>query len=243
MDRVFICGIGVSNVNLNEAVFEFKRLYNGGTSSQIVTPNAEIMQNCLENEKLKNVINSAALVIPDGVGVVLASKILKTGRLEKVAGIDLAYAILPHIEADEKKLFLLGSKQQIVELAADKIRQMCPKINICGIENGYFKDDEKVIGEINESGADVVFVCLGAPRQQELWIHNNKGKCCAKVMIGLGGTFDVMAGAVKRAPKIFIKLGLEWLYRLLKEPKRFFRMLKLPKFIISVYKFKFFNKG
>lgn len=241
MEKVSICGIGVSNVNLDEAVLEFKRLYNGGTSSQIVTPNAEIMQSCLEDEKLKNIINSAAMVIPDGVGVVLASKILKTSPLEKVAGVDLAYAVLPQIEADGKRLFLLGAKQETLELAAEKIRQMCPKINICGTQNGYFKDDETVVGKINESSADVVFVCLGSPRQ-EFWIYENKDRCCAKVMIGLGGTFDVIAGTVKRAPKIFIKLGMEWFYRLLKEPKRFFRMLKLPKFVLSVLRYKFFNK-
>ena len=131
-----------------------------------------------------------------------------------------------------KRLFLLGAKPGVAELAAANLRDRYPGLILCGTHDGYFKEDEPVVQAIRESGADVVFVCLGAPKQ-EFWMVEHGPATGAHLMVGLGGSLDVFAGVVDRAPEGFQKLGLEWLYRLMKEPKRFGRMAKLP--LVLVY--------
>ena len=130
---------------------------------------------------------------------------------------------------------LLGAEDYLSgeELAAEKLLEKYPGINFVGIRDGYFKDDEAVIAEINASGAEILFVCLGAPKQEK-WMAQHKEKLGTHLMLGLGGALDSYAGTVKRAPKIFIKLGLEWFYRLIKEPKRAGRMMALPKYMFAV---------
>ena len=130
-------------------------------------------------------------------------------------------------------LFLLGSKPGVAELAAQKMTEKHPKLYICGMNDGYFKDEAPVIEKINAAKPDVLFVCLGAPKQ-ELFMKNHLDELHIKLMIGLGGSLDSFAGTVKRAPKWMIRCNLEWLYRLIKEPKRFGRMLRLPKYLFAV---------
>ena len=226
-------GLQFDNITMVEAMDAAKALLQGEHAARVVTPNAEIAYEALHDENMRTLLNSAELMLPDGAGVVLASKILKTPLKQKVAGVDFADGLLGVLETTGQSLYLLGSKPGIGELAAQKMMQKHPRLRIAGIADGYFQDEAPVIDKINASGADVLFVCLGAPKQEQFMARHQKA-LHVKLMAGLGGTLDSFAGTVKRAPKWMIRLNLEWLYRLIKEPKRFKRMLRLPKYLWAV---------
>ena len=228
-----IMGLQFDNITMVEAMGAAKALLQGEHAARVVTPNAEIAYEALHDENTRTLLNSAELMLPDGAGVVLASKILKTPLKQKVAGVDFADGLLGVLETTGQSLYLLGSKPGIGELAAQKMMQKHPKLRIAGIADGYFQDEAPVIDKINASGADVLFVCLGAPKQEQFMARHQMA-LHVKLMAGLGGTLDSFAGTVKRAPKWMIRLNLEWLYRLIKEPKRFKRMLRLPKYLWAV---------
>ena len=228
-----IMGLQFDNITMEEALDAAKALLQGEHAARVVTPNAEIAYEALHVENMRTLLNSAELMLPDGAGVVLASKILKTPLKQKVAGVDFADGLLGVLETTGQSLYLLGSKPGVGELAAQKMTQKHPKLRIAGIADGYFQDEAPVIDKINASGADVLFVCLGAPKQEQFMVRHQKA-LHVKLMAGLGGTLDSFAGTVKRAPKWMIRLNLEWLYRLIKEPKRFKRMLRLPKYLWAV---------
>lgn len=228
-----IMGLQFDNITMEEALDAAKALLQGEHAARVVTPNAEIAYEALHDENMRTLLNSAELMLPDGAGVVLASKILKTPLKQKVAGVDFADGLLGVLETTGQSLYLLGSKPGIGELAAQKMMQKHPRLKIAGIADGYFQDEAPVIDKINASGADVLFVCLGAPKQEQFMARHQK-TLHVKLMAGLGGSLDSFAGTVKRAPKWMIRLNLEWLYRLIKEPKRFKRMLRLPKYLWAV---------
>ncbi len=228
-----IMGLQFDNITMEEALDAAKALLQGEHAARVVTPNAEIAYEALHDENMRTLLNSAELMLPDGAGVVLASKILKTPLKQKVAGVDFADGLLGVLETTGQSLYLLGSKPGIGELAAQKMMQKHPRLRIAGIADGYFQDEAPVIDKINASGADVLFVCLGAPKQEQFMARHQKA-LHVKLMAGLGGTLDSFVGTVKRAPKWMIRLNLEWLYRLIKEPKRFKRMLRLPKYLWAV---------
>ena len=228
-----IMGLQFDNITMEEALDAAKALLQGEHAARVVTPNAEIAYEALHDENMRTLLNSAELMLPDGAGVVLASKILKTPLKQKVAGVDFADGLLGVLETTGQSLYLLGSKPGIGELAAQKMMQKHSKLRIAGIADGYFQDEAPVIDKINASGADVLFVCLGAPKQEQFMARHQKA-LHVKLMAGLGGTLASFAGTVKRAPKWMIRLNLEWLYRLIKEPKRFKRMLRLPKYLWAV---------
>ena len=189
----------------------------------------------LHDESFRAILNEASLVLPDGAGVVLGAKILKTPLKEKVAGIDFAANLLGVLEETGGRLYLLGGKPGIAEQAAENMKKTHPKLCICGTADGYFKDEAPVIARINEARADVVFVCLGAPKQ-ERFMHDHRTELNVRLMIGLGGSLDGFAGTVRRAPKWMIRLQLEWLYRLLREASRIGRMMRLPKFVFAAWR-------
>ena len=228
-----IMGITFDNVTMQQALERAGEILAGDKTCYAVTPNAEIAYEALRDESLRALLNEADLVLPDGAGVVLASKILKTPLKQKVAGVDFADGLLGVLETTGQRLYLLGSKPGIGELAAQKMMQKHPRLRIAGIADGYFQDEAPVIDKINASGADVLFVCLGAPKQEQFMARHQKA-LHVKLMAGVGGTLDSFAGTVKRAPGWMIRLNLEWLYRLIREPKRFRRMLRLPKYLWAV---------
>ncbi|MDD6643945.1 MAG: WecB/TagA/CpsF family glycosyltransferase [Firmicutes bacterium] len=232
-----VLGVLYDNVTMQEALERGRALLEGSEAAYCVTPNAEMAYEALHDVKFREVLNSASLVLPDGAGVVLGAKLLKTPLKEKVAGIEFAQNLLPILEETGKRLFLLGSKPGIAELAAEKMLEKHPKLCVCGTMDGYFKDEAEAVRRINEAQADVVYVCLGAPKQ-EYFMHSHARELKVKLMIGLGGTLDGIAGTVKRAPKWMIRLQLEWLYRLIKEPRRIGRMMRLPKFIFAAIKMR-----
>lgn len=232
---VNIAGINIDNITMEQAVKKIYAFIASDKNHSIYTPNSEIMMDGISDKKINQVLNSADMLVADGAGVVLASKILGKEVTQKVSGIDLAKNLLSSSSKKPIKFFLFGGKPGIAEKAHANIICDYPAAQIVGSRNGYFtaEDDDEIINQINSSGAEVLFVCLGAPKQ-ELWIAANKDKLNVKASLGVGGTLDVLAGNVKLAPDFFRNHGLEWLYRLYKEPRRFKRMLRLPKFILFV---------
>lgn len=242
MEKIFVRGLYFDNVTMAEALAFAEEAMNGKSPRLVFTPNAEIAQACVENEAIRSFIESADLLLPDGAGVVMASKILGTPLKEKVAGIDFAEGVLSLSEILGKKVFFLGGKSNVAEMAKENLLGRYPDLIIVGTHDGYFEktgaENDAVLHEINTSGAEVLFVCLGAPAQEK-WLCENKEKLeNIRLAAGLGGSLDVFAGVVKRAPKLFIKLKLEWFYRLIKEPRRIGRMMKLPKYILGAYREK-----
>ena len=252
-ERINIRGVAFDSVTFDEAVTRLTDALVTGTQTALYTPNSEIVQACVEDPSLCEVINSAELITPDGIGVVKAGRILGTpfpgGR---VAGFDLGRALLSKIGAMQKpdgspyRVYFLGGKPGVAEAARDAILAEFPDVTFAGTGDGYFKKEGEetaaVIEKVNASGADVLFVCLGAPTQEKWIYHNRASMPGVTLFLGLGGSLDGYAGIVKRAPKIFIKLGLEWFYRLCKEPWRIKRMSKLPVFYFGTWKYKLTRK-
>lgn len=181
----------------------------------IVSINLNKIIKANENIEVMKIIKSFDCFIPDGISVVKACKYLK----KRITGIDLFEKICSEHKKIKAKIFLYGAKQEIVEEAKKKLLEMYKGIQIVGIENGYVNDNNYLINKINASNANIVFIAMGSPKQ-ERWIYENKNKLKANIFIGVGGTFDIVSGKLKRAPNWIQKLGIEWLYRMVKEPKR-----------------------
>lgn len=237
MERIEVLGCKFDNVNMQEAVEKCKEFINGDNGNLIVTPNPEIVMRAREDEEFKNIINNAELVIPDGIGIVKAANILKTPLKERVAGYDLICNLLEEGKDGSISFYFFGSKPGFAEEAKQKLEKKYPNIKIVGTHTGYFnsEEEEEIVKEIRNLRPDVLLVGIGAPKQEK-FINKYKNEGFFKIGIGCGGSIDVLAGEVKRAPKLFIKLHLEWFYRLLKQPSRFGRMMVLPKFMKEVKK-------
>lgn len=225
-------GVGFDDLTRENAIDLCKRLIDEHRSAYMVTPNPEIVMAAWENAELHDAICNADLVIPDGIGVVKAARIIGTPLKERLPGIEIGEAILEYAAQTGKSVFLLGAKPGVADAAKEKMQETYPGLNVCGTNDGYFKDDGPVVEKINAAQPDFLMVCLGAPKQ-ELWMAKMAGKLPVGLMVGLGGSLDVFAGTVKRAPVAWQRLDLEWLYRLIKEPRRIGRMMKLPLFVIE----------
>ena len=198
----------------------------------MVTPNPEIVEVCRENPAAMRAVNGADLVLPDGIGIIKGAAMLGTPLKEKTPGIEFAAGLMGEMAKEGKSLYLLGAKPGVAEQAAERLAAQYPGLKIAGTHDGYFQEDAPVAEAIRQSGADCVFVCLGAPKQ-EVWMAQHGPATGAHLMVGLGGVLDVYAGHVKRAPAAWQKLGLEWCYRLLHQPSRIGRMAKLPGFLVA----------
>jgi N-acetylglucosaminyldiphosphoundecaprenol N-acetyl-beta-D-mannosaminyltransferase len=237
-----ILGAKISDLDMVETVctmaayIDVGRQNNGSADMlhHIVTLNAEILYKAQTDEKLMGIINRAALVTPDGSGIVMAAEQLCGKEIERVTGIDLMTELCKRSASCGWKVYLLGAAPGVAEAAAKNLQEQYDTI-ICGCHDGYFSADEQawIIGEINEKKPDILFVALGAPRQ-EFWIDENRDRLRVPLVIGVGGCYDVISGNLKRAPRAFQTMGIEWLWRLLKEPWRFKRMMSLPKFALLV---------
>lgn len=231
--RIDVLGVGFDNVTMEEAVAEGVSLLHSRGAHYVVTPNPEIVEVCLGNPMAMAAVNGADLVLPDGVGVIKGAAMLGTPLKEKTPGIEFADRIVGKLAEEGMSLYLLGAKPGVAEKAAERLQKEHPGLKIAGTHDGYFKDDVPVVQAVAASHADCVFVCLGAPKQ-EFWMQKNGAATGAHLLCGLGGSMDVFAGNTERAPAFWSKHGLEWLYRLCKEPRRIGRMMKLPLFLIHV---------
>ena len=230
--RINILGVGFDNVTIDEALARGEELLCSEGAHYVVTPNPEIVETCRADAAANAAVNGADLVLPDGIGIVYGAKILHQPLRGRVPGIEFGTGMIERCAKLGKSVYLLGAKPGVAEQAAENLKNRFPGLVIAGTHDGYFKEDAPIAAEIKASGADMALVCLGAPKQ-ELWMQRNAPRLRVGLMAGLGGSLDVFAGNVKRAPKFFQKLGLEWFYRLLKEPKRIGRMMKLPKFLFA----------
>lgn len=216
---------------LEQRVAENKKTY-------VVTANAEIVMYAKENVSYFNIITKADYIVPDGIGVVKGAQILKKEIKERVPGIELMVDLLKIANKFNQKVYFYGAKNEVIEKMIKRIKSDYPNINIVGYSNGYINDsDNKITDEIINLEPDYIFVAKGAPLQDE-WINKVIQKTNKGLFMGVGGSFDVLAGEVKRAPEIWQKLNLEWLYRIAGDPKRWKRSMALPKFVIEVLKLR-----
>ena len=225
-----ILGVAFDALTLNEAEERADALLRARKGGYIVTANPEIVLHSREDAAYAAAVNGAELVLADGVGDLYAARILGTPLPERVAGSDLTPRLLSRLAERGGSVFLYGARPGVAERAGRALQSAYPGLRIAGAENGYISDETALFAALEREQPDLLLLGLGAPRQ-ELWMAQNRQRTNA-VMIGVGGLLDVFAGDIPRAPEAWQKLGLEWLYRLLREPKRIKRMIRLPKILL-----------
>jgi N-acetylglucosaminyldiphosphoundecaprenol N-acetyl-beta-D-mannosaminyltransferase len=244
MNRVRILGVPVDCVNVTVALKNIEEIIAKGKSGHyIMAVNPEKVIAARKRPFLKKMFEQASFLLPDGIGVVMAMRMLHGIKNGRVAGADLMQKLCERAAKRGYRIFVYGAREAVNQKAVTILRERYPGLKIVGRCHGYVGEEQmdELIAAINASDADILFVALGSPKQEE-WIDQHVGKLHVKVCQGIGGTLDVIAGNVKRAPGIFCALGLEWLYRLLAEPKRWKRQLVLPVFAGKVIQEKFRNR-
>ena len=242
VNKVDIFGVVIQNTTLIDVVDILRKNLKNKKKTTIYTPNTEIVMAAKRDERLKGIINEGDIVIPDGIGILHGAKLKGITIKERVTGFDTSMELLKLADENGYRLYLLGGKDGVGNKAVENLSRKYPGIMISGHHHGYFKGshfngefsetENLVVEDINTSNTDILFVGFGFPKQ-ELWIHNNKDRLDATIIIGNGGVIDILAGEAKRAPEVFIKLGLEWLYRLISNPSRIKRQMVLPLFLIQ----------
>lgn len=230
---VNFAGVLVDNITLNEAQEIVLHFILQGEPRLIVTPNPEMIVAAQKDLELRSILNTADLRVPDGISMVVVSRLLGTPLKERVTGIDLMLKLCELSAKKNYRVFLLGGEKGVAEQAAENLAKQYPGINIVGTYHGYFGDDLEVIEKIKSAQPDLLFVGLGASRQEK-WLNRHL-KELKVVGMGVGGSFDVLSGRKKRAPAWVQKLCLEWFYRLISEPGRWKRQLALPRFLWLVF--------
>lgn len=243
MEKIAFFGIEVERLTFGQAVHKMKQLLHEGGGKMIATPNTEIAMAARKNIPLRHLINDADMVVPDGIGLIIGAKLRHLHLPERVTGYDLSMELLRIAEKEGYRLFLLGGRPSVAKKAMENLKEDFPALQVVGAQHGYFKgshngcpgheEERAVLRDIRDSGADIVFVGLGFPKQEQ-FIHRFAKETGARLLIGNGGVIDVLAGEAKRAPEVFIKLHLEWFYRLLKNPSRWKRQLAIPQFLYYV---------
>lgn len=222
-----VMNIAFDDCTMEEAVNTALTYIDKKEKCRVVTPNAEFALEAAKNPRFLKILQSSEMVLPDGISVIYAAKIVGNPINTKLPGVVFAQALCAALAERGGKLFLLGAKPGVAEKAGEKLKEEYSGLIIAGTHDGYFTDVNSVIAEINAAQADALFVCLGAPKQ-EYFMEEHRDELNVPLMAGLGGSLDVLAGNVNRAPEFYQKAGLEWFYRLCKEPKRWKRMIKLP---------------
>lgn len=238
-----ILGVPFNNMSAVEAVEMALVCLESDSKSMIFTPNPEMVMLAQKDAEFMQVLNSSTVNIPDGIGIVYGSKFTSNPIAERVAGYDLVQSVFERIKTTRRTVYFFGGAPGVAEAAKEAMEKKHRGLNIVGVANGYFDEarEKEIIEEINELRPDLLLVGIGFPKQEK-WIYNNLNNLNVRLAIGVGGSFDVMSGAVKRAPRIFIRLGLEWFHRLITQPSRFVRMLQLPLFMLEVIKDMFKRK-
>ena len=234
-----ILGVPVHPYTMKGAVEKILERVAQNKKTFVVTANAEIIMMGQSDAEYMEILNKAALVLPDGAGTVWAGRKLGYEVPERVAGYDLFLLLMAEAAQNNLKVFFFGAAPGVAAEAKLKFEILHPGVSIVGCRNGYFNDEDNltIVKEINNSGADLLFVALGAPKQEK-WLSKYQDILNPSLLMGIGGSFDVVAGKMERAPKWMQEASLEWLFRLYKQPSRFRRMLVLPKFVIKVLRIK-----
>ncbi|MDD5259827.1 MAG: WecB/TagA/CpsF family glycosyltransferase [bacterium] len=242
-DKVNILGFQIDNVRMAETIAQIKGFIQLRSPHQVITANSLMLHAAIDNQRLKEVFARSALVVPDSIGLLLAGKILGQPLLERVTGIDLMYHLFALCQKEGFSIYLLGAKPGIAAEAAEQVRQHFPGLKIAGTHHGYFdaREEAQVMAEIRKLKPDMLFVGLNIPRQ-EMWIAEHLETLGVPVAIGIGGSFDVISGRIKRAPAGMQQAGLEWLWRTILEPWRIKRIILLPVFLWKVYRQKWQDK-
>lgn len=233
--KTTILGVSFHNLLPDAACDLAFSFFESSTACTVFTPNPEMVMLARKDTDFKKILDSGDLVIPDGIGVVYASRLTKNKIPRRVAGIDLLTNLFERMGKNGNSVYFLGSAEGVAEAAAIKMKEQFPSLKIVGTSHGYFADEDSapIIAKINEAKPDMLVVGLGFPRQEK-WIFRHKHQLCAKILWGAGGSLDVLSGKIPRAPKIFQKLGIEWLFRLLRQPRRIWRQRVLVKFVFVV---------
>ncbi len=238
--RYQVLNIWVDELNMTQALERVNAFIKRGKGVHTVfASNPEKNFSVPKDLFLYNMFEEADMLIPDGIGMVLAARWLYKSKLERVPGCELMQNTCAMAADKGYKIFIYGAKEEVNEVAVETLKKRHPTIEIVGRQNGYLLEEEmpELIDRINKSGAEILFLALGSPKQ-ELWIATHRDQLnTVRVCQGIGGTLDVLAGTVKRAPEFYCKTGTEWLYRLLSEPTRLKRQLSLPKFAFQVFRY------
>lgn len=241
--KVRVLNVSINAVTMAEAVNQVEKMIFVGHQTKrphlVATANAEMVMQAQQDFELANILKIADLVVPDGAGVVWAARQKGQTVPERVAGFDLAQKLFALSAIKGYRLFFLGSSPEVIHKAKDKAEKLYEGIKVVGTHHGFFTkaDEANIIQQIRQKQPDILFVALGVPKQEK-WIYRHLMELQIPVSIGVGGTFDVMAGVMKRAPLWMQKLNLEWSYRLIKQPQRIGRMMALPKFVYQVLRAK-----
>jgi N-acetylglucosaminyldiphosphoundecaprenol N-acetyl-beta-D-mannosaminyltransferase len=220
-----------------DAIRTVSALLESGDKAFSAAINPEKIYRASYDNQVRDLLNQAEICICDGIGAALAVRVLHGRKIGRITGVSLFFELVKAAADRKWKIFLLGAGPDVSAAAAKKLQENHPALQIVGRQDGYFQNSDEVVEAINNSGAQLVFVAMGSPKQ-ELWITENRGKINAPFCMGVGGTFDVVCGKVEWAPEFFRKTGTEWLYRLVREPKRWKRQLALPKFVWLMCKYK-----
>jgi N-acetylglucosaminyldiphosphoundecaprenol N-acetyl-beta-D-mannosaminyltransferase len=237
-----ILGVPFSTRGFNETVADLVSRIEKGMRTHVVTANPEIVMLARQNPAFLSILNQA-YVVPDGIGVVYAAKWMNLPIYERVTGIELLEAMMQAANQRNWKVYLLGAAPEVNRLTADKLAVRYPGAHIVGHRDGFFRPEEEreIVEEIAGLQPDLLFVALGAPKADH-WISGHWEKLQVPLAMGVGGSFDVIAGKVKRAPKLWQRMHLEWLYRLLSQPSRWKRQLAIPRFVFTVLREKWRNR-
>ncbi len=230
MTTAEVLGVRFDRVTMDEAVDWALEQTAAGKGAYVCTPNPEIVWACRRDEALRKAVAGADMTLADGVGIVWASRVLGESVPERVPGYDFLMGLLARFQG---RLFLLGGRPGVAEDAAAAIEKRFPDVTVCGCRNGFDEDEGAVLKAIERAEPQLLLVCMGSPRQ-ELFMAENCRRLKVGLMAGLGGCLDVLSGRVRRAPEGWIRLNLEWLYRLLQDPRRLIRQLRLPLFVMAV---------
>ena len=247
LSEIKILGVKVNNISLEETYLRTKELIETSNKScqMIFAPNTEFIMCAQKDKEFFEILNMSKLSTPDSIGIEMAAKRLGKPLKERIQGQKYFRKIVEEGEKLGWSFYILGGKEDTPNKAVENLKKIYPKLNVVGLHEGYFENEEdenKVIEEINSLQPNILIVAMGAPKQEK-WIYANKDRLKVDVACGQGGTLDYEAGNVKRAPEIFQKIGLEWLWRLIKQPSRIVRMLVLPKFLFKVLFTKDISKG
>lgn len=234
-----IYGIPFSNMTMKETVQWLADVIEKKQETHVITANPIMVMAALENTSYMQMMKQADLIVPDGSGVIWAANVGGQPLKERVTGFDLLHELMEIGQKHSYRVYMVGSSPDVIQAAHERLQQQYPGVEFVGCRDGYFgpNEDAVVVAQIAAANPDILFVARGADTQ-EPWIAKYRHQLNSTVMMGVGGSFDVISGRTKRAPKWVQNLRMEWFYRLVKEPKRFIRMLALPKFAWKVMRDK-----